>query len=340
VQKELLMTICRVLVGLLVLATAPAGETAHALASDPLMTVTLLGTGTPILNFNRFGMSTLVQAGTQKFLFDAGRGAAIRLHQAKVPLRDITAVFITHLHSDHLTGLPDLYATAPLPTDDGRRTLPFEVYGPQGIDDLGHGIERMFTQNNQIRVIGNEADPRALTISTYALAPEAGVVFSRDGVIVTAFLVDHGHARPAYGYRIDYAGHAVVLSGDTTYTPNLVAHAKDVDLLIHCLAVASRQLEAAAPDYVNHFYEYLANPEMVGRILGEVRPRDAAFSHISLYSRGQIERATEDEITARVKVVYDGPFIVGQDLMSFTISPRGLTRLPYDASMRQREPLP
>jgi ribonuclease Z len=334
------MSMRRTLVGLLVCVAALAGATRRAPASEPLMTITLLGTGTPILNINRFGMSTLVQAGTQKFLFDAGRGVAIRLHQAKVPLRDITAVFITHLHSDHLTGLPDLYATAPLPTDDGRRTVPLEVYGPQGVDDLGRGIERMFTQNNEIRVNGKEADPNALTISTHALAAEGGIVFSRNGVVVTAFLVDHGHAKPAYGYRIDYAGHAVVLSGDTTYAPNLVAHAKSVDLLIHCLAVASRQLETAAPDYVNHFYEYLANPEMVGRILGEVGPRDAVFSHISLYSRGQIGRASEDEINARVKAAYGGPFILGQDLMSFAISAEGVTRLPYDASLRQDEPRP
>ena len=334
------MSIRRVLLGLLVCAAALAGETCYAPASEPVITVTLLGTGTPILNINRFGMSTLVQAGTQKLLFDAGRGVAIRLHQAKVPLRDITAIFITHLHSDHLTGLPDLYATASLPTDDGRRTVPLEIYGPQGVDDLGRGIERMFTQNNEIRLTGKEADPNALTISTHVLASEGGIVFSRDGVVVTAFLVDHGHAKPAYGFRIDYAGHAVVLSGDTTYAPNLVSHAKGVDLLVHCLSVASRQLEAAAPDYVNHFYEYLANPEMVGRILGEVRPREAAFSHISLYSRGQIGRVGEDEINARVKSAYDGPFILGQDLMSFAISAEGVTRLPYDASMRQEEPRP
>ncbi len=335
-----MVKLARILLGLMVCLAAQAGEPHRAAASDPLMMVTLLGTGTPILNINRFGMSTLVQAGTQKLLFDAGRGVAIRLHQAKVPLRDLTAVFITHLHSDHVTGLPDLYATAPLPTDDGRRALPLDVYGPQGVDDLARGIERMFTQNNQIRVTGKEADPHALTISTHALPPEGGVVFSRDGVVVTAFLVDHGHAKPAYGYRVDYAGHAVVLSGDTTFTPNLVAHAKDVDLLIHCLAVASRQLEAAAPDYVNHFYEYLANPEMVGRILNEVRPRDAVFSHISLYSRGDIGRASEDEINARVKATYDSPFILGQDLMSFTVSAEGVTRLPYDAHMRQEEPRP
>jgi ribonuclease Z len=302
------------------------------------ITVTLLGTGTPILNINRFGMSTLVEAGHQKLLFDAGRGVSIRL-QAGVPLRDISAIFITHLHSDHISGLPDLYATAPLPTDDGRRTVPFEIWGPDGVDHLARGIELMFTENNRIRLTGKETTADATRISPHALPPDGGVVFQKDGVAVTAFLVDHGHAKPAYGYRVDYADRSVVLSGDTTYSANLVARAKGADFLVHCVAIGSRRLEAVAPDYVKHFYEYLANPEMVGRILTEVRPRDAVFSHISLYSRGDIPRATEEELTSRVQAVYDGPFVIGQDLMSFVISADGVTRRPYSAAFRQQEPV-
>ncbi|HET7097884.1 MAG TPA: MBL fold metallo-hydrolase, partial [Casimicrobiaceae bacterium] len=103
--------------------------------------VTLIGTGTPILNIDRFGVSTLVEAGSQKLLFDAGRGAAIRRHQAKVPLRDISAIFLSLLNSDHLTGLPDTYAMAGLPVDDGRRTVPLEVWGPDGIENVTSGIE-------------------------------------------------------------------------------------------------------------------------------------------------------------------------------------------------------
>jgi ribonuclease Z len=259
------MTVRRFFLGLVALISALSGQIGSGLAEEPLMTITLLGTGTPILNINRFGMSTLVQAGSQKLLFDAGRGVSIRLHQARVPLRDISAIFVTHLHSDHVTGLPDLYATAPLPTDDGRRKVPLEIWGPEGVDDLTRGIELMFIENNRIRLVGNEINVESTKISAHALPPEGGIVFQKDGVVVTAFLVDHGHAKPAYGYRVDYAGHAVVLSGDTTYAPNLVSNAKGVDLLIHCLAIASRRLEAAAPDYVNHFYEYLANPKMIAK---------------------------------------------------------------------------
>ncbi|MED5609749.1 MULTISPECIES: MBL fold metallo-hydrolase [Pseudomonas] len=312
---------------------------APAAADEQSMKVTLLGTGTPILNINRFGMSTLVEAGRHKLLFDAGRGVSMRLHQLQVPLRDIDAVLITHLHSDHFTGLPDLYASAPLPTDDGRSTQALAVIGPKGIDDVARGIERMFSENNRIRVGGKEVAEAATRISDRTLPAEGGVVFDKDGLKVTAFLVDHGHVKPAYGYRVDYAGRSLVLSGDTTYAPNLVQQAKGVDLLVHCLSVASHQLEQAHPDYVKHFYDYLANPEKVAKVLNETRPRDAVFSHISLYSRGEIGRASEEEIRTRVAQGYTGPFVIGQDLMAFELTPQGVVREPYDAALRQREPV-
>jgi ribonuclease Z len=262
------------------------------------MKVTLLGTGTPILNIHRFGMSTLVEAAGQQLLFDAGRGVAMRLHQAKVRLCDLTAVFLTHLHSDHLTGLPDLYATAPL-VIGGSRTVPLDVWGPEGVANVARGLELMFTDNSRIRLIAKELAPEATTMATHDLPAEGGTVYDQGGVRVTAFLVKHGHATPAYGYRIDEGDQAVVLSGDTTYALNLITHAQGVDLLVHCVAIGSRRLEAVAPDFVQRYYDTLANPEMAGRILQETRPRLAVFSHISLYSRGEIPRPSTDELTAR-----------------------------------------
>ena len=87
---------------------------------------------------------------------------------------------------------------------------------------------------------------------------------------------------------------------------------------------------------MRRFYEYLANPETVAKILAETKPRDAVFSHISLYSQADIPAATEEELTARVRVSYDGPFVIGQDLMSFTINNSGVTREPYSVEFRQR----
>jgi ribonuclease Z len=297
--------------------------------------VTLLGTGTPIVNINRFGMSTLVEAGSQKLLFDAGRGVVLRLQQQGASIRDINAIFITHLHSDHLTGLPDLYATAELrPLAIGGRSKPLELWGPDGIDNVARGIELMFTDNNRLRAERNEIAPEATHIAPHHLAE--GTVYEQDGVRVTAFLVNHGNVVPAYGFRVDYEGHAVALSGDTAYAPKLVAHAKGVDLLVHCVAIGSARLEQLRWDFVRRFYEYLANPETVAKVLNETRPRDAVFSHISLYGQADIPPATEDELTARVRAGYDGPFVIGQDLMAFTIGGNGVARQPYVSDMRHR----
>ena len=301
------------------------------------MKVTLLGTGTPVLNIHRFGMSTLVEAGGQRLLFDAGRGVAMRLHQAKIPLRDLTAVFLTHLHSDHLTGLPDLYATAPL-TPGGRRSVPLNVWGPHGVANVARGIELMFTENSRIRLLAKELVPEATAMLTHDLPAEGGTVYEKDGVKVTAFLVQHGHTTPAYGYRIDEGGQTVVLSGDTTYAPNVIRHAQGVDLLVHCVAIGSRQLEAAAPAFVQRYYEFLASPEKAGRILQETHPRLAAFSHISLYSRRDIPRPSTEELMSRVRAVYDGPFVIGEDLRAFSVISHGVTAEPYAAAIRQQEP--
>lgn len=301
------------------------------------MKVTLLGTGTPILDIHRFGMSTLVEAAGQQLLFDAGRGVAIRLHQAQVLLRDITALFITHLHSDHITGLPDLYATAPLAVG-GHRAVPLEVWGPQGIADVARGLELMFAENSRFRLKAKALVVEATTMSTHDIPSEGGTVYDTGGVKVTAFLVQHGEVTPAYGYRIDEGDHAVVLSGDTIYSPNVIRHAQGVELLVHCAAIGSRRLEAEAPEFVQRFYESLANPEMAGRVLHETRPRLAVFSHIALRSVGDIPRPSMDDLTSRVRAVYDGPFVIGEDLMAFSVTSHGVTAEPYAAAIRQQEP--
>ncbi len=92
--------------------------------------VTLLGTGSPIPAIDRFGPSTLVEAGGQKFLFDCGRGAGMRLWQLQIPLGQIHMLFLTHLHSDHTVGIPDVWLTGWIPAAYGRREIPFEVWGP------------------------------------------------------------------------------------------------------------------------------------------------------------------------------------------------------------------
>lgn len=298
--------------------------------------VTLIGTGTPILNINRFGISTLIEAGSQKLLFDAGRGAAIRLHQAKVRLRDISAIFLSLLNSDHLTGLPDIYAMAGLPVDDGRRTVPLEIWGPDGIDNVTSGIERMLADNNRMRLLQHEMTEQVTHINTHVV--KEGEIYNQDGVSVLAFLTEHGDTKPDYGYRITYKGHSVVITDDTAFSENIVKHAKGADMMIQSVAIASRALEKADPQYVNHFYSFLANPEVVGKMFNDIKPNFAVLSHISLYSKGGIPRPTEQELSSRIAALYQGPVLIGQDLMQFIVSNDGVKALPYSPEQRNQEP--
>ena len=188
--------------------------------------VTLLGTGTPRPMIERFGASILVQAGKENLLFDAGRGCTIRLWQLGVPLKDVNRLFLTHLHSDHTVGIPDLWLTGWI----FDRAEPLEVWGPKGTGQMMAGLRQAYAYDVKVRSnFGNSrvgAEIRAHDI-------HEGVVYEANGVKVTAFLVDHGNVKPAFGYRVDYGGHSVVLSGDTRPSENLVKHAQGVDVLVH-----------------------------------------------------------------------------------------------------------
>jgi len=181
----------------------------------PDFVVTLLGTGTPIPSADRFGPSTLVEAGDQKLLIDAGRGATIRLAQLGVPLGHIDALLLTHYHSDHTSGIPDVWLTGWLESHFGTRRSPFRVVGPPGAKELMSNLERAYAADIKIRIADEKLPPAGIAVAVDEFDTD-GPVYEKNGVRVIAFEVDHGDViQPAYGYRIEYGGRAVVLSGDT-----------------------------------------------------------------------------------------------------------------------------
>jgi beta-lactamase family protein len=184
--------------------------------------VTLLGTASPSPRPDRFGPSTLIEAGSRKLLVDAGRGVPVRLWQLRIPMGQINALFLTHYHSDHTSGVPDLWLTGWLAPPFGQRKTPFHLIGPVGAKELMANLERAYAADIKIRTEDEKLPPEGVAVQVEEFAAD-GVAYEKDGVRVTAFEVNHGDAiKPAYGYRVDYRGRSIVISGDTRYNENVV----------------------------------------------------------------------------------------------------------------------
>lgn len=280
--------------------------------------VTLLGTGDPIPRIDRFGPATLVQVGGQELLFDVGRGASQRLVQMGLALSQLDGIFLTHFHSDHVNGLPDLWMTGWIPPPFGRRKENFEVWGPVGTESMLKHLEKAFELNTEIR-IPDELLPREGIITKAHEFDKNGVVYSKDGVIVTAFAVDHGeHIKPAYGYRIDYQGRSVVISGDTRYDENLIKAAKGADLVIHEVALASEELLASSEQF-RRIVAHHTTPEEAGIVFAKIKPKLAVYTHLVMLSSATIPEAPLESLITRTRTNYDGPLVIGEDLMTFIV---------------------
>lgn len=284
--------------------------TSHA--EDGPFKITLLGTGTPVPSATRFGYSTLIEAGDQKMVFDFGRGLTIRLTQLKIPFGRIDAHFLTHFHSDHLNGLPDLWLTGWLRPPYGSRQTPLSIYGPPGLQRLTDGLTQAFGRDLEIRSEDEKNPRQGIAFDTHEVTP--GVVYQKNGVKVTAFNNDHGVlVTPSYGYRVEYGGKVVVLSGDTRYSTEVVKQSQGADVLIHCVTVIPEELLINNPAY-KAIYEHLASPEDAAKVFIDAKPKLAVFSHIGLNGK-----ATESDLINRTQKTYSGPLVVGQDLMAIDV---------------------
>ena len=279
--------------------------------------VTLLGTGVPIPRPDRFGPSTLIEAGDQTLLIDAGRGATMRLFQLGVPIGRIDALLLTHFHSDHTVGIPDLWLTGWLSSHFGNRRRPFKVIGPIGTRTLMQHLEAAYARDIEIRVEDEKLARKHVAITVKEFADD-GIVYRADDLRVIAFTVDHGDAiKPAYGYRIEYEGRVVVISGDTRYNANVLCYGEGADLLVHEVAMARPELLDEA--YIQRIVNHHTSPQEAGRLFRQARPKLAVFTHLVMLASKTVAAPTVEELIAATRETYAGPLEVGEDLMSFEI---------------------
>jgi len=285
-----------------------------AFAQD--LRVTFLGTGAPRPSFVRYGPSILVEAGDQRLLVDPSWGLRERLMQVgSFPLlADIDHVLLTHLHFDHTLGFTDLWLTGWL---FGRR-VPLQVQGPEGTVKMMANFREAYSWDIDYRVlVGVPAEGTDI----HATDVSPGVIYEQDGLKVTAFEVDHmpidietrellGLWGQTFGFRFDYGGRSLVLSGDTRVSENLIQHSQGVDVLVHESQYPSPEATEEAK-LANVSLSVHTEPKDAATVFERTKPRMAVYSHLIPPD------VTAEEMKAATP--YDGPLTVAHDLMMITI---------------------
>lgn len=280
-------------------------------AGDSTVVVTL-GTGTPYPDPARSGPATAVTVGERVFLFDAGPGVMRQMNAAGLPISGPEAAFITHLHSDHTMGYPDLVFT----TWIMRRARRLPVFGPPGLAAMDRHLMAAWEQDIRIRIEGLERELpdvyRARVTEIELDAGEPRVVYDSAGVTVTAFAVDHGSWEHAYGYRLDAPDRSVVIAGDARPSAAVIEAARGADVLVHEAYPADRVAPEDRPGG-EHWPAYMrafhTSARELGAIAAEARPGLLLLTHV-VWSGG-----TEAEVIDGVRAGgWDGPVVVAEDL--------------------------
>jgi len=296
------------------------------LFEDGRLHVFTLGTGSPQLGSGRMPVANAVIAGDEFLLVDAGEGASRTMGELRLPVERITGVFITHWHSDHFAGLGPVLNQS----WNAGRHHEVPVYGPKGVGRVMEGLERMYRDDIRYRSAGEveSNDPAYALGAPVTIAIPAGepgaTVFERNGVVVRAFHVDHGHVKPALGYRIEYDGRSVVFSGDTVASPLVAEAARDCDLLIH-EAVNVRMMRNAITAFrglgnevdarrAEGVLRYHADTIAVAKVAAEAGAARLVLSHVI---PGPTNPLLARLFLSGMKEHYGGPIVLASDGQHF-----------------------
>ena len=279
--------------------------------SAPHTKVVILGSGTPVADPDRFGPAVAIVVNDRAYLVDCGPGivrqaaAAARNNIPALEVTNLNTVFITHLHSDHTLGYPDLIFS---PWVLGREQ-PLTAYGPKGLQHMTDAIESAWRKDVQVRTKGLEqANTAGYKVVVHEISP--GIVYQDEQVKVTAFAVKHGSWDEALGYRFDTADRSIVISGDTAPTDSVVNACKGCDVLLHEVYNASGQEMKDA-----HWAAYFKAFHTSATELAEIATR--AHPHLLVLYHQVLENLPEADLLKDVQEHYSGKVVSAHDLDVF-----------------------
>ncbi|MEL6416040.1 MAG: MBL fold metallo-hydrolase [Pseudomonadota bacterium] len=287
--------------------------------------VYLCGTGSPMPDATRAGPCLGVIAGTRPFVFDVGSGGARNLGAMGFPTQRLEAVYLTHLHSDHIDGLGELLTISWI---GGSRTEPTPVRGPMGTQEVVNGFNAAYRLDSTYRIAHHGttvANPNGFGGYAEEIVIPAGpggqlVVLKEGDLKITVIRVEHAPIEPAFGYRIDYKDRSVSISGDTIYQPRFVAASEGVDVMLHealdvemVEAIGTKLSERGLTNPAKIFsdiLDYHTDPEEAARAAQEAGAKSLIYYHIVPQLPVKI---LESVWLGESRSIFDGKLTVGED---------------------------
>ena len=273
-----------------------------------IIKVTILGSGTPRVNIDRFSQSILIEHKNDKFLFDVGRGALLRLNQSRILPNEIENIFFTHLHSDHILGFSDILMTGWV----YHRQKPLNIFGPPGTINFVDSTIKSFEEDIKVRSL----PPESLNVENLKSNIEIiydDFIYKKNGLTIETFAVKHEPFTYAFGFKIFNSKYCMVISGDTTYSEQVIEKTKNCDLLIHEIAHASEHTLEKYPK-AKGVISYHTDASQVSKIINTVKPRLTILNHVL-----SLDGSSDEQILNEIKKNTKHKVLIAKDLMTIDL---------------------